>query len=51
MKAPISASESQPGTPQEGFGRRLHGWELATVMTGLLLSFFLAALDQTTSLL
>ena len=47
MKAPVSPSESQPGTPQEGFGRRLRGWSLVTVMTGLFLALFLAALDQT----
>ena len=47
MKALKSSNESQPGSPQEGFGRRLRGWSLVTVMIGLFLSFFLAALDQT----
>src|SRR5215472_9393939 len=47
MKAPVSSDETQPGTPQRDASRRLHGWALVTVMAGLFLSFFLAALDQT----
>jgi len=42
MNTSLSSSELQPST-----GRRLHGWGLATVMTGLLLSLLLSSLDQT----
>jgi EmrB/QacA subfamily drug resistance transporter len=46
-KAPVSSSEAQPSTPQPGERRRLQGWGLVTVMIGMFLSIFLAALDQT----
>jgi multidrug resistance protein len=47
MKATISPNEPQSSTPPESSRTRLHGWGLATVLIGMFLSFFLAALDQT----
>jgi EmrB/QacA subfamily drug resistance transporter len=47
VKATISPGEPQSSKPPESASTRLHGWGLATVLIGMFLSFFLAALDQT----